>query len=224
MAHPSGEEVRRRKMPSVVPIYAMGGAWAVYAVIFPLYRWWHFLAALLVSLAAYGIARHFFPGKVVEVREPAPKPDTGNPDADQILLQGREALEQLRELDAAIADAEISAQIVRMSEIARKIFACVEEDPQKAPQIRRFMNYYLPTTLKLLRAYVRMDAQGVEGENITSTMEGVRGILGAITDAFAKQLDNLMQGVALDISTDIVVLEGMLAQEGLAGDDFDSKQ
>ena len=69
-----------------------------------------------------------------------------------------------------------------------------------------------------------MDAQGVEGENITSTMEGVRGILGAITDAFAKQLDNLMQGVALDISTDIVVLEGMLAQEGLAGDDFDSKQ
>ena len=130
----------------------------------------------------------------------------------------------MREANDAIPGEDISKKLTRLELIIDKIFTHVEKHPEQTDELHKFMNYYLPTTLKLLRAYVRMDAQWVDGENITSTMEGVRGILGAITDAFAKQLDNLMQGVALDISTDIVVLEGMLAQEGLAGDDFDSKQ
>ena len=99
----------------------------------------------------------------------------------------------------------------------------MKADPAKLPQIRRFMDYYLPTTLKLLNAYDRMDATGVAGENITGTKERVENIMGAIVTAFEKQLDSLFGEDALDISTDISVLETMLAREGLAGDHMEAQ-
>ena len=86
------------------------------------------------------------------------------------------------------------------------------------------MNYYLPTTLKLLNAYDRMDAQGVEGTNISSTKKGVEGIMDSIVVAFDKQLDSLFGDQALDISTDITVLENMMAREGLSEDPIHKTQ
>ena len=94
----------------------------------------------------------------------------------------------------------------------------VQQKPEKLPQIRKFMDYYLPTTLKLLNAYDRMGAQGVSGGNIGATMERVENIMGTIVTAFEKQLDALFGAEALDISTDITVLENMMAREGLAED------
>ena len=84
--------------------------------------------------------------------------------------------------------------------------------------MRKFMSYYLPTTLKLLNAYDRMDDQGIAGDNVAGTMEKVRGILSTIVTAFEKQLDNLFGREAMDISSDITVLENMLAREGLGAD------
>ena len=104
----------------------------------------------------------------------------------------------------------------------RSIFAQVEQNPEKLPQIRKFMNYYLPTTLKILNAYDRMGEQGVAGENITSTMEKVEGMMDTIIKAFEKQLDNLFGAEAMDISTDMVVLENMMAREGLTDDPLHS--
>ena len=89
--------------------------------------------------------------------------------------------------------------------------------PAKLPQLRRFLNYYLPTTLKLLNAYDRMGAAGVEGANIDSTMGRIDAMMDKVVEAFDKQLDALFADEALDISTDITVLEQMLAQEGLGG-------
>lgn len=80
------------------------------------------------------------------------------------------------------------------------------------------MSYYLPTTLKLLRAYDDMSRQGVQGENITGTMERVRGMMSTIVTAFERQLDSLFGDQALDISTDITVLDNMMAREGLSDD------
>ena len=94
----------------------------------------------------------------------------------------------------------------------------VVAQPQKLPQIRRFLDYYLPTTLKILNAYDRMDAVGVAGDNISSTKERVERMMGTIVKAFDKQLDALFGAEAMDISTDITVMENLLAQEGLAGD------
>ena len=99
--------------------------------------------------------------------------------------------------------------------MSQKIFDEVKRDPGKLPQIRKFMDYYLPTTLKLLNAYDRMSGAGVSGENIDTTLAKVEGMMRTIVAAFEKQLDSLYGAEALDISTDITVLENMMAQEGL---------
>ena len=93
------------------------------------------------------------------------------------------------------------------------------DNPAKLPQIRKFMSYYLPTTIKLLTAYDQMSRQGVSGENITGTMEKVEGMMDTIVLAFEKQLDGLFGDQAMDISTDITVLDNMMAREGLTGGD-----
>ena len=95
--------------------------------------------------------------------------------------------------------------------------------PKKLPQIRRFLNYYLPTTLKILNAYDRMDAAGISGSNIDTTKQKVESMLTTIVQAFDRQLDALFGEEALDISTDITVMENLLAQEGLGGLNLNSE-
>ena len=129
-----------------------------------------------------------------------------------------EAIAEMKRLNESIKDEKISRQIDRLEEISGKIFDCVKASPEKLPQIRKFMNYYLPTTLKLLNAYDRMGSQGVSGENISGTMERVENMMGTIVTAFERQLDGLFGDQALDISTDITVLENMMAREGLSDD------
>lgn len=118
----------------------------------------------------------------------------------------------MKRLDANIADPGISADIVRLEQVSARIFDEVRTHPEKLPQIRRFLDYYLPTTLKLLNAYDRMSGTGVSGENIDTTLAKVEGMMRTIVAAFEKQLDSLYGAEALDISTDITVLENMMAR------------
>ena len=127
-------------------------------------------------------------------------------------------LRRIRRANDAIADEALSAKIDRLETITAKIFRAVEEDPKKRDRIDTFLNYYLPTTLKLLNAYDRMSSQGVEGQNISGTMERVESMMSNIVTAFERQLDSLFGDQALDISTDITVLENMMAREGLSDD------
>ena len=198
------------------PLYAAAAVWVLYALLFPLYRVGHFVIVLAASAAVYGIARLFCKDVVEEVPE-EPK-TTGNPELDKMVSEGQGALEEMRRLNDSIQDAAISAQIERLSQVSDKIFQQVQKNPSQLPQIRKFMSYYLPTTLKLLRAYDDMSHQGVQGENITGTMERVRGMMGTIVTAFERQLDSLFGDQALDISTDITVLDNMMAREGLSDD------
>ena len=200
---------------SAAPIYIAAAAWGIYALVFPLYRVGHFVIAAAVSLAAYFIGRCLFKDVKEEVEvEPEPV-RTGNEKLDKMIADGQLALKEMRRLDDNIKDEVISGQIRKLEELSGKIFDQVQQKPEKLPQIRKFMNYYLPTTLKLLNAYDRMGAQGVSGGNIGATMERVENIMGTIVTAFEKQLDALFGDTALDIDTDITVMEGMLAQEGL---------
>lgn len=198
------------------PLYAAAAVWVLYALLFPLYRVGHFVIVLAASAAVYGIARLFCKDIVEEV--PQEPETTGNPELDQMVSEGKGALDEMRRLNDSIQDAAISAQIERLSQVSDKIFQQVQKNPSQLPQIRKFMNYYLPTTLKLLRAYDDMSRQGVQGENITGTMERVRGMMGTIVTAFERQLDSLFGDQALDISTDITVLDNMMAREGLSDD------
>ena len=198
------------------PLYAAAAVWVLYALLFPLYRVGHFVIVLAASAAVYGIARLFCKDVVEEVPE-EPK-TTGNPELDKMVSEGQKALDEMRRLNDSIQDVAISAQIDRLEQVSGKIFRQVQKDPTQLPQIRKFMSYYLPTTLKLLRAYDDMSHQGVQGENITGTMERVRGMMGTIVTAFERQLDSLFGDQALDISTDITVLDNMMAREGLSDD------
>ena len=153
-----------------------------------------------------------------ETEVPEEPKTTGNPELDKMVSEGQGALEEMRRLNDSIQDAAISAQIERLSQVSDKIFQQVQKNPSQLPQIRKFMSYYLPTTLKLLRAYDDMSHQGVQGENITGTMERVRGMMSTIVTAFERQLDSLFGDQALDISTDITVLDNMMAREGLSDD------
>ena len=198
------------------PIYAAAVVWILYALLFPLYRVGHFTLCAAASAAVYFIARLFCKDVVEEVEE-KPEP-TGNAELDKMISDGSLAIAEMKRLNEAIKDEKISRQIDRLEEISGKIFDCVKANPEKLPQIRKFMNYYLPTTLKLLNAYDRMGSQGVSGENISGTMERVENMMGTIVTAFERQLDSLFGDQALDISTDITVLENMMAREGLSDD------
>ena len=201
---------------SAIPLYAAAVTWLLYALLFPLYRLPHFLLAAAAAAVVGVVSRLFCRDTVEEVPE---EPETtGNEELDKMIADGKKAITEMKRLDDNIADPAISAQIVRLQQLAGKIFAQVEQNPEKLPQIRKFMNYYLPTTLKILNAYDRMGEQGVSGENITSTMQKVEGMMSTIITAFEKQLDSLFGSEAMDISTDMVVLENMMAREGLTDD------
>ena len=201
---------------SAIPLYVVAVTWLLYALLFPLYKLPHFLLAAAAGAVVGIVARLFCRDTVEEVPE-APK-TTGNEELDRMIADGEKAITEMKRLDDNIADPTISAQIVRLQQLTDKIFAQVEQHPEKLPQIRKFMNYYLPTTLKILNAYDRMGEQGVSGENITSTMQKVEGMMSTIITAFEKQLDSLFGSEAMDISTDMVVLENMMAREGLTDD------
>lgn len=207
---------------SVAPFYGVAAVWVVYALAFDLYRPTHFIFAAVLSAGVYLLLRAVCKDEEYEVEIPdPPKPEsasTGNPELDKMIRDGALAVEEMKRLDENIEDEKISQAIRELERTSQAIFQQVREAPEKLPQIRKFMDYYLPTTLKLLNAYDRMSSVGVGGENIDSTKERVEAIMDTIVAAFDKQLDGLFGAEALDVSADITVLETMLAREGLAGD------
>lgn len=126
-----------------------------------------------------------------------------------------DVLRQIRTVNDSIRDPEMSRKIDRIGEITGKILDYQRKEPAKAQQLRQFLNYYLPTTLKLLRAYAQMEAQGVEGENISAAKARIEGMMDKVVEGFEKQLDQLFQAQAMDIATDVDVLERMLEKDGL---------
>ena len=212
------------KRKSVVPYYAVGGVWLLYAALFPLYRAGHFILVGAASLVVFLLLRRVCPEVTEQIEEvpekPKEEPSTGNEALDKMLRDGNLAVAEMKRLSDSIRDPKLSADIERLTDVCGKIFAQVKADPSRLPQISRFMDYYLPTTLKILNAYDRMGAQGVSGENIDGTMSRVENMMGTIVAAFEKQLDALFGAEAMDISTDITVLENLMQREGLVGDEL----
>ena len=207
----------------VAPFYAVAVLWLVYSLLFPLFLPRHFiLLAIASAVTMWGVSSLCKSGAaaVKEAKEEEPKKaeTTGNPELDKMMADGEKAISEMKRLDLAIEDEGISADIVRMEQISEKIFREVKEEPKKLPQIRKFMDYYLPTALKLLNAYDRASGTGISGENVDATKTRVEGMMKTIVSAFEKQLDALYGTEALDISADITVLETMMAREGLIGE------
>lgn len=214
---PGMMEIREK---SVACYYGVGIFWLLFGLVAPLYQLSDFVIMLVLSVGVFFLCKAIFRGKRTFVPIPEKKVSTGNQEIDELILEGQDYLKKMREADIAIEDETVSQQIRRLEEISKKIFEFVAENPKKAPQIRKFMNYYLPTTMKLLSSYDKLEETGITGTNISETMLSIERMMHTIVMAFEKQLDYLFADEAMDISTDITVLEGMLAQEGLTGSDF----
>lgn len=151
---------------------------------------------------------------------PAPKPEkqpekqTDMPERDQY----KKILDELRRVNDAIPDEEMSDKISRLEAVSAKIFEQAKSDPDKLPQMRKFMDYYLPTSLKLLNTYAELDKQGIEGENISESKHRIEQTMDTLVHAFETQLDQLFAADAMDISADIDVMQNMLRADGLTGD------
>ena len=210
-----------RKKVSVLPIYLVGLVWLGYALLFPLRAPLHYVICAAFSLAAYTAGKAIWPDKVYQTPEvpktEAKKEEKEDPQVAALRKEKERAISELRRLNDAIPDPKISAQIDHLEEVTGKIIDYVIDHPQKKSQISRFLDYFLPTTIKLLNAYDRMDSAGVSGSNISATKAKVEQMLDTLCAAFDKQLDALFGDEALDISTDITVMENLLAQEGLSG-------
>ena len=215
---------------SVAPIYAVAALWVIWGLLFPLHKVIHFILAAVASVIVFCVGKVIWPNRTIVVPDPEPKKEeparpetTGNPEIDALIKERDRAVGEMHRLNDSIEDPVISEQIDRLEATTKKIIAHVVEHPDKLPQIRRFLNYYLPTTLKLLNAYDRMSATGISGENIDATKQRVEAMMDTITTAFDKQYDALFGAEALDISTDITVLETMMAREGFAGEKLEAE-
>ena len=228
---PQKPRMEMRRKPSNTKYWATGAVCALYALTMPMTAWQHLIPFALVGVGTFVICRALFKGKkyfvpveppqAAPVKKPEPEPvkkvNTGDPEVDKIIEEGYAYLKQLKTANDRIEDAVMSERIERMEKSSADIFAYIAEHPEKSAQIRRFMNYYLPTTLKLLTSYDKLSRQSVKGENIQKTMFEIEGMMETIAGAFEKQLDSLFHAEAMDIAADISVMETILEQEGLSG-------
>lgn len=216
-----------RKKKKVAPVYTFAGVWLAAACFLPLYRLWALLLTLgLAGFSAYLVGKHA--GKKEReaaqaeekqpepAKTPAPQKSYG-PEIDPILQEGNRALSEMGRIYMSVQDVEVRKKINELMRITDKITQDAIHDPDDIPQIKKFMNYYLPTTIKLLNAYDRMSAQGIEGENLDKSMKSINEMLDQAIEAYKKRLDSLFENQALDIETDIEVMNQMLAREGLTG-------
>lgn len=143
-----------------------------------------------------------------------------SPEVRKIVEEGDAYIRKIHACNDAIPGEEISAKISRMEMVIDRIFDRVEQNPENVDDIRRLMEYYLPTTIKLLEAYKELDSQPVGGTNIQSSKMEIEKTLDTLSSAFEKLLDDLFQDTAWDVSSDISVLRTMLAQDGLTEDEL----
>ncbi len=130
-------------------------------------------------------------------------------------------LAQIRELNDRIADEAISAKLDRMEQVSGRIFKLIEEDEAKRDAAGTFLNYYLPTTLKLLENYASFEEAGVSGENLSQAKAKIEKTMDSIVAGFEHQLDELYRTDAMDIDSDIRVMETMLRRDTASvADDF----
>ena len=228
------EKQNAKKKRSALPIYAIGIVWLLYAGKLNTFR--GILSCAVVSAIVYAILRIVLPGKKTDEPpkaaapeqpqpkqaekkpEPQPEPEPEEklpPELQSVIYQGKRAIADIRRLNDEIPDERISAQIDLIERLTAQIFDCVRKNPKKLSQIRQFLNYYLPTTIKLMEQYVTLQNQSLKTENITEGMQKIEDLLDKVIIAFQRQLDALFEADVVDITAEIRVMEQMMSSEGL---------
>ena len=150
--------------------------------------------------------------------QPQPeKEETG--DAPLSLDTARRFAAVLEKEQQLMQDAQAREELAAMHKTTTAICDWLEAHPESQPKTRRFAEYYIPTTLKLLHTY--NDVQGQQGENAETIRRDIAGILHTLNQAYENLYNNLLSDVAMDISSEIAALQGMLANDGLTGREFE---
>ena len=148
---------------------------------------------------------------------PAPQPEQeAAPETPLNLETARRFAKVLEQEQQLMQDAQGAEELAHMQKTTEAICDWLETHPESLPKARRFAEYYIPTTLKLLHTY--NDVQGQKGDNAESIRRDIAGILHTLNQAYSNLYDNLLSDVALDVSSEIAALQGMLANDGLTGE------
>ena len=143
-----------------------------------------------------------------------------NPELVTMIREGQEYIRKLHELNDLIPGEVISEKLYRMENLLKEIFQRLEEDPSQMSQLHKLMNYYLPTTIKLLQSYSEFDDISAPGEDVVKAKAEIEKTVDIINEAFTELLNKLFQATVFDVTTDAQVLQTMLAKEGLTKNDF----
>ncbi len=210
--------MKKKKWKSLVgSLIAAGAVFALYSSLFKLNQVSDFLIGGGLAVLAGWLAYQMGMGLDTSKKAPVQKsiPVTGIESVDQLVRHGQEMIAQIRDENSQIPDPVLSKKIDELESISNQIFLTVTDKPEKAPQIRRFMDYYLPTVLKMLTNYRKLGEREVTGENAEKTKKSVEDAMDIVLEAFTKQHDQLYQRDMLDVTTDISVLETLMKQDGL---------
>lgn len=215
----------------ISPLWVFALVYVGYSLFFSLLRLSSLLIALGIACAAavaVGAAQQEAKAKnqpassVVPntpIAEIAPKESEDlsvyTPAVQAIIQDGNLALGEMGRLSASIQNPAVQSKIATLSDVSRMIINDAKEDESDVPQIRRFLDFYMPTTLKLLNAYDRMDATELDGDTVTHSKQNIQDMLDTTITAYRKQLDALFGNQAMDIDVEIRSMKSLLEREGL---------
>ncbi len=208
-------------------IIAFGLVFATYSAIFHPHSLGGYILAFVLSGVFGAVVKVMGEGLDLSVKEKMPSSlqnistDTGNPEVDALLAKGRQMIVDIEAENKQIAEPSLNATLRELENQCAEVFRAVYDKPAKASQIRKFMEYYLPTTLKLVRGYRTLGERNVAGQDSVAARKRIDEALGVVLKGCQKMLDNLYRDDVLDITTDIDVLEQMLRRDGLTESDLE---
>jgi len=213
--------MKEEKLKSAVPVYLLGLTWLAYSLFLPLCRLTDAFAALLLSLAVFLVSSRLFnrSADAAESGLASVKIKTGDAEKDALLETVKGYMIRLDKTAASVTEEPMAGHIGGLRESSRAIFEFIMKNSVDTRQVRNFTDYYFPTALKFIESYAELSPHTAAGGNVAETKNKIIGVMGAISAAFDKQLDNLYEDKALDIRTDIEVLKNMLKAEGLGDSD-----
>ncbi len=206
---------KQKNKKSAVPIYAIGVVWLIWGVLFR-FNFWSVIAVSALSLIVYIILDSLIVSfeKKKKAKQEI-KVSYRDDSADKLILEGRGTINLIRQTNLNIKNSVVKHKVTHLCMVSNNIFDYIAKKPSSAPGLHKFISYYMPNFKKLTETYAVMEKQSAAGENITGSMREIEDMLDNMKIAFEKQLDALFEETALDISSDIVVMQQLMAQQGL---------
>lgn len=207
-------KIKYKKSPA--PFYAVGVWWFIYALMFPMYLWYHYAIAIGMSVFVFFVFNRIFTPQQIKIEKPYKAPLTGDSEIDKTIKNAENDLQSIYDSTGKIAafDSIFAGKIAKLISEGRKIIEYLSTDLKKITMLRRFFNYYLPTLDKLLKNYLILMKHKSDNRDFETSKREIEEAVDMMETVFRKQLDKLLDDLALDISTDTEVLEAMLANSG----------